>query len=157
MVCDEIDVGEVGSSKLIVYTYYRMSSGRMVKHLEKYGAVACYSEVSARQQELNLTRFLEDPTCRILVAQPGSGGVGFNPQHVCGEVLFIEEPILPKDFIQAVGRVHRDGQQRIPNVRIAIAEGTIQVRLHERLLMKDALANQVQGGFVDLRNAILGL
>ena len=157
MVCDEIDVGEEVSSKLIVYTYYRMTSARMVAHLKKFGAVACYSEVSARQQELNLTRFLEDPSCRILVAQPGSGGVGFNPQHVCGEVLFIEEPILPKDFIQAVGRVHRDGQLRIPNVRIATAEGTIQVRLHERLLIKDALANQVQGGFVDLRNAILGL
>lgn len=156
MTVDEIDLVNPASSKLIVYTYYRMTSRKVVAYLEKYGAVACYSEITPRQQELNLARFLEDPTCRVLVAQPGSGGVGFNPQAVCWELLFLEEPVIPKDFIQAVGRVDRDGQQHIPNIRLAIAEGTIQRRLHENLLVKDKLANRVQGGFKDLQDAIHG-
>ena len=155
-VCDEIDVTNQAASKLIVFTYFVMSSRAVVKHLEKLGAVACYSEISAKQQAANIDRFLHDPTCRILVAQPGSAGVGFNPQKVCWEVLFIEEPISPWQFTQGVGRVDRDGQQHVPNIRLGIASGTIQKRLHANLMNKDALANKVQGGFMDLREAIHG-
>lgn len=155
-ICDEIDVDNPASSKLIIFTYYVMSSRAMVKHLESRGAVACYSEISAARQAANIARFLDDPTCRILVAQPGSAGVGWNAQHVCWEVLFIEEPVTPWQFTQAVGRVDRDGQLHVPNIRLGIASGTIQHRLHANLLVKDALANKVQGGFMDLREAIHG-
>lgn len=156
LVAEEIDVVNPQSSKLIVFTYYVMTSRAMVKHLEKLGAVACYSEISAKQQAANIERFLTDPTCRILVAQPGSAGVGWNAQHVCWEVLCIEEPMSPWQFTQAVGRVDRDGQLHVPNIRLGIASGTIQHRLHANLLNKDALANKVQGGFMDLREAIHG-
>lgn len=155
-VADEIDLMNPDSSKLIVFTYYVMSSREVAKHLAKFGAVACYSEISQRQQAINVQRFLEDPSCRVIVAQPGSAGAGWNPQHVCREVLFIEEPVVPWQFSQGVGRVDRDGQMYTPNIRLGIAEGTIQRRLHENLLNKDALANRVQGGFMDLRDAIHG-
>ena len=156
LVAEEIDVVNPQSSKLIVFTYYVMTSRAMTKHLAKLGAVACYSEISAKQQAANIERFLTDPTCRILVAQPGSAGVGWNAQHVCWEVLCIEEPMSPWQFTQAVGRVDRDGQLHVPNIRLGIASGTIQHRLHANLLNKDALANKVQGGFMDLREAIHG-
>lgn len=155
-VADEINLKDPLSSKLIVYTYYVMTSRLMLEYLAPYGAVGCYSEVSAKQQERNIDQFLTDPACRILVAQPGSGGMGWNPQKVCWELLFVEEPVIPLHFIQGVGRVDRDGQEHVPNIRLAIAEGTIQRRLHHRLLDKDALANEVQGGYKDLRDAIHG-
>lgn len=163
-VCDEIDVDNQGvnedgtpaASKLIIFTYYRMTSAAVVEYLRARGAVACYSDISSKQQETNIDRFMNDPACRILVAQPTSAGFGLNPQHVCSEVLFLEEPVVPKDFHQGVGRVYRDGQTKVPNIRIAIAEGTIQNRLHERLLMKDELVNRVQTGYQDLRDAIGG-
>lgn len=155
-VASEINLSDPASSKLIVYTYYVMTSRLMLEYLAPYQAVGCYSEISAKQQDRNIARFLEDPSCRILVAQPGSGGMGWNPQKVCWEILFVEEPVSPLHFIQGVGRVDRDGQEHAPNIRLAIAEGTIQRRLHHRLLDKDALANEVQGGYKDLRDAIHG-
>jgi len=163
-VCDEIDVDNQGfnadntplASKLIIFTYYRMTSAAVVEYLKARGAVACYSDISSAKQEVNIDRFMNDPTCRILVAQPTSAGFGLNPQHVCSELLFLEEPVVPKDFHQGVGRIYRDGQLKVPNVRIAIADGTIQNRLHERLLQKDELVNMVQGGFQDLRDALQG-
>jgi SNF2 family DNA or RNA helicase len=157
-VCDEIDVKVTSSSKLIIYTYYVMTSRALVEHLKPkgLGVVACYSEVSAKEQAEAVRRFLEDQDCRVLVAQPGSAGVGWNAQHVCWEALFLEEPVSPTPFVQAVGRIARDGQRRVPNIRLAIAESTIQVRLHGNLLVKDHLANKVQGGFQDLRDAIHG-
>ena len=155
-VADEIDLANPAASKLIIFTYYRMTSKAVAAHMEKLGAVACYSDISPAQQEKNIARFLEDPACRVIVAQPGSGGAGWNPQHVCREVLWVEEPVVPLHFVQGVGRVDRDGQLYVPNIRLAIAQGTIQTRLHQNLLKKDTLANKVQGGFMDLREAIHG-
>jgi SNF2 family DNA or RNA helicase len=157
-VCDEIDVKTEGSSKLIIFTYYVMTSRSLTEYLKPkgLGVVACYSEISAKKQAENIEKFLTDPSCRVLVAQPGSAGVGWNAQHVCWEALFLEEPVSPTPFVQAVGRIDRDGQSRVPNIRLAIAESTIQTRLHDNLLVKDHLANKVQGGFQDLRDAIHG-
>lgn len=156
-VIEELAVGDIENGhKLIVYANYRMTLRALLEYLEPYGVVGCYSEISAKKQEQNFDRFLSDPTCRIWAAHPLSGGVGLNPQEVCSDALFLEAPIIPKDFLQAVGRLERDGQHRAMNVWIGIAEGTIQVRLHKQLLVTDALVNKVQQGWQDLRDAIYG-
>lgn len=149
---DEIDPGR----KLILFANYRMTNRGLLKTFAKYNAVACYSEVTPRQQEKNVASFLDDPECRLMIAQPVSAGAGWNPQYVCSDELFLEMPIVPKDFHQAVGRVCREGQTRKPVVRIAIAKGTIQERLYNNLLAKDSLVNKVQRSFQDLRDAIYG-
>jgi SNF2 family DNA or RNA helicase len=165
VVLDEIDVGNKAVdadglplySKLIIFTYYKMTSAAVLEYIPKnLHPVACYSDVTQAKQAANIDRFMNDPDCRVLVAQPTSAGFGLNPQHCCWEVLFLEEPVVPKDFVQGVGRVARDGQLHVPNIRLAIANGTIQQRLHYRLLDKDEIVNAVQGGYQDLRDAIYG-
>lgn len=160
-VCEEvfggvIDLEAINTNKLIVFSNYKMTNRKITQHLAKFGAVAVYSEVNPKQQNENVDRFLEDPTCRVLVAQPLSAGMGLNLQGVSSDVLFLETPLVPKDFHQAVGRVYREGQKKTPNVRIAIAAGTIQERLHRQLLRKDELVNKIQIGFKDLKEAIYG-
>lgn len=142
--------------KLIIFANYRMTNRNLLRQLESYNAVACYSEVSAKQQEKNVDKFLNDPECRIMIAQPISAGAGWNPQYVCSDELFLETPIVPKDFHQAVGRVAREGQEKVPVVRIAIAKGTIQERLFNNLLVNDSVVNKVQRSYQDLRDAIYG-
>jgi superfamily II DNA or RNA helicase len=156
MVMDQAEVMDPKNSKLIIFTYFKMTSRKVLEYLKEFGAVGCYSEIGDTAKERNLERFMFDPTCRIMVAQPMSGGVGFNPQAVCSEVLFLESPSIPWHFVQGAGRVYRDGQPNVPNIHIAVASGTIQNRLHQRMLATDALVNQVQGGFKDLRDAIYG-
>lgn len=151
-VFDEIDPDR----KLILFANYRMTNRGLLKTFFKYNAVACYSEVPSNQQERNVASFLDNPQCRLMIAQPISAGAGWNPQYVCSDELFLEMPIVPKDFHQAVGRVCREGQTRKPVIRIAIAKGTIQERLYNNLLAKDSLVNKVQRSFQDLREAIHG-
>jgi hypothetical protein len=95
---------------------------------------------------------VNDPACRVLVAYPFAGE---NLQHVCSDVLFLE-CFRPKLFEQGVGRVDREGQKRRVHVRIAVAENTVQVRLHNLMLAKDTLARAVAGGWQDLREALYG-
>lgn len=155
-VMDSANVMKRENSKLIIASYYRMSSAKILTYLQEFGAVGIYGDISAKQQEINSERFTFDPTCRIAVIQPMSGGFGSNYQHVCNEVLFIEAPRMPLHFNQVVGRVYRDGQPHVPNIHVGIASGTIQKRLFENLLNNDQLLNRIQGGYQDLREAVYG-
>lgn len=156
-VIDQI-MDELGpTKKLVVFATYRMTNGKLVRYLSDYGAVAVYGDVPEKQKSANIDRFIDDPKCRIMIAQPTSAGYGVDGlQHVCNDALFLECPVIPMHFHQACARVHRDGQRMNTNIHIAVAEGTLQVRLHRQLLENDRLVNRVQGGFQDLRDAIYG-
>lgn len=153
----ELNTESPDGHKLIIFANYKMTNRKLVEYLQPFGVVACYSEVSAAQQTKNIDRFMHDPTCRVAVLNPLSAGQGLDGlQDVCKDILFMELPIIPKDFIQAVGRLHRAGQKYSVNVRLAIAEKTIQEPLLQDVLRKDVLVNKVQRGFADLRDLIFG-
>jgi SNF2 family DNA or RNA helicase len=151
-VLQELNTLSPTGHKLIVFAYYNMTIRGLLKHLEIYGAVGHYGMLTTAQQQRNLDRFKNDPTCRMLVAYPFAGE---NLQHVCSDVLFLE-CVTPKLIEQGVGRVYREGQKRPVMVRIAVAEDTVQVRLHNLMLSKDTLTRAVAGGWQDLREALYG-
>jgi SNF2 family DNA or RNA helicase len=153
---DEV-LEEIGDEKLIVFSHYRLTNQALLRRMKKYGIVAVYGGITQAQQSRNVDKFIEDKGTRILAAQVQSAGYGIDGlQDVCNNVLFLELPMVPKDFHQAVARVHRNGQRRAVNIRIGIAEKTMQQRLFSRMMDKDALVNRVQGGFADLRDSIFG-
>jgi hypothetical protein len=149
--CNELD-----ASKLIVWTNYKMTSGRVTEYLlnKGYRAVAAYGGSNA---EKSVEAFMHDPNTRILVAQYQSAGAGLNPQEVCWESLFFELTTVPIYMRQALGRIDRMGQKNIPTQRIGVALGTIQERLLEHLLRNDDCAVQVEVTKESLRKSLLGL
>lgn len=154
---DEVmeELGDDG--KLVIFSNYRMTNRTLLRRLAKYNVVAAFGDNSAAQNQKNIDKFINDPRCRGLIGQPSSMGYGVDGlQKVCNDMLFLETPVVPRDFHQSVARLWRGGQSRPVNIRIAIAEGTCQVRLHKNLLNNDELVNKVQGGFRDLRDSIYG-
>lgn len=154
-------MAELGTRKLIVFAYYQKAITALTEHGQIYGAVAVNGSMTAKQRETNIERFVSDPDCRLLVGQPLSMGSGLdNLKTVCHEILFLELPMVAKDFVQAVGRIDRNGQTERCRVMLAVAENTLQVRRQERLLEKDEQANRVQNpkgmSKQDLRDWIYG-
>jgi hypothetical protein len=158
-VLDEVGVGnKLNPKKLLISANYRLTNRGLLQYLQPYGAEALYGEIPKARQQRNIERFIEDPTCGVLIIQPGSGGSGLDGlQHVCSNALFMEFPIISKDFWQVVGRLDRDGQAEEPTIHLPIAERTVQVRLQSNVMDKDALVNRVQGGWKDLREAVFGV
>lgn len=146
---------QLDKSKLIVWTNYQMTSAKVLTYLQGLGikAVAAYGGSNA---EKAVEAFMEDPETRILVAQPQSAGMGLNPHAICWESLFIELTTVPIYMRQALGRIDRMGQLHVPTQRIAVAEGTIQVKLLARLLANDDSAVKVEVTKESLRTALLG-
>lgn len=158
-VLDLIDevMEEVGEGKLVVAAHFLRTNRLLEKQLQQYGAVAVYGEITPKGKQAAINRFISDPSCRCILVQPSSAGVGVDGlQHVCSDMLIVEAPTTPTPFEQVVKRLDRDGQKDVVNIRIAIAQSTVQVRMFRDLLNNDALANQVQGGYQDLKDAVYG-
>jgi SNF2 family DNA or RNA helicase len=153
--------------KLIIVANYKMTMAGLHRHLSKglligkervpLNPLLINSTVTPYQQEAAKEKFITDSACRVLELHPLSGGKGLDGlQHVCSEILFMEEPLSPIDFEQPVGRIDRIGQTETSNVRLAVAQNTIQVKLHQLVLRKDDLTTYVSGGWRSLRDAIYG-
>lgn len=152
-VIDETQCMLLDRSKLIIWTYYTQTSASVLHYLEDFGAVGCYSGANSNA---SIKRFLEDPKCRILVAQPMSAGMGLEPQFVCSENLFLEYSTVPLHFQQSVGRTDRKGQKHMPVMRVAVARNTIQTSIYRRLLHNGDLVQQTEGSASSIRQAIYG-
>lgn len=151
-------LSELGpDGKLIVVANFIRSNRLLLRELQPYNAVAIYGETSAAQKQAAIERFIKDPTCRVAILQPQSAGYGVDGlQHVCSDMLFLEAPTTAPPFHQTVARVDRDGQKNPVNCRVAMAKGTVQVRMFKNLLENDATINAIQGGYMDLKEAIFG-
>lgn len=155
-VIDEL-MEELAGKKLIIFTNYRLTNRMLQDKLQKYNAVAVYGGVSAANQASALTTFISDPKCRIIQLQVLAGGQGIDGlQHVCNDILFLEIPTVPAWFHQAAARAHRVGQSKPVHVRVAVAEGTCNVRQFNDLMNKDALVGKVMPNIKDLRNSVFG-
>lgn len=153
---DEI-LDELGTGKLVLFTKYKMTNRQLLERYVHVGVRALYSDITQTQQQANIDAFVNDPSCRLLVLQYQSGGAGIdNLQLVCSDVLFIELPPTAAHFTQAVARVHRSGQKKNVNVRIALAERTIQLYLWDMVMQKDELVNKCIRGPEDLRKVVMG-
>ena len=131
--------------------------GHLLRELAGYGAVAIYGDVSVSDKRNALEKFTNSQACRVILLQPSSAGFGVDGlQHVCSDMLVVEAPTTPGPFQQVVARLDRDGQKNPVHVRIAVAQGTVQVGMFRDLLENDRLANKVQGGYKDLRDSVYG-
>jgi len=153
----EEQLEELEGRKLVVFTNYRLTNGFLTERLKPYKAQMIYGGTSQKQNEVSLDTFINDKACRCIVMNCVAGGFGLDGlQHVANDVMFLEIPPVPAWFHQAAARLHRAGQHKNVQVRVAVANRTCNVRQFKQLMDKDALVNRVVRGVQDLRDAIHG-
>lgn len=152
---EETECATPGKSKLIVWTKYKRTSQKVWDYCANLGikTVAAFSGSNAQAAA---KAFMEDDSCRILVAQPQSAGAGLNPQYVCWESLYLEIDTVPIYARQSLGRIDRKGQIHIPRQKIALARGTVQERLLKNLLANDDLVQEIEPSKKSVRDMLLG-
>lgn len=156
-VIEQVDPMTQGHSKLAIWTYYKSTSRFVTKYLEdKFGTEAVAPAYGGVNSAEGVRRIMFEDRCRFLVAQPTSVGAGLNLQHVCSEMLFLEQSTTPMHTIQAAGRVDRPGQKVRPTIRFAQAKGTVQIAMFRDLLENDDLVKQVERKPKSLREEIFG-
>lgn len=155
MTIEQTECLKEGKSKLIIWTMYQMTSKSLMAYMAKLGINAVGAFGGQKSQD-SFDKFMDDPEVRVGIFQPQSAGAGLNPQAVCWESLFIETSTVPIYNKQAIGRLDRIGQKHKPTIRVAMAEGTIQVGLFNQLMKNADLVEAIEGSKNKLRDMLLG-
>jgi superfamily II DNA or RNA helicase len=134
---------EAPDSKVILFLHYRETVERYAEALKQFKPALIYGGVSPTGREESRRRFLWEPECRLLIANPKSAGAGFNFQHVSHTTIFGEPTASPGDFTQAMDRVVRPGQLWQCNTYILKALSTVAPKAIKEMLRRDGDISRV--------------
>jgi SNF2 family DNA or RNA helicase len=130
-------------SKVILFVNFRETVKHFAAAFADHNPAVMFGDLSKEQREANRDKFLHDPTCRLLVANPRSAGAGFNFQGVSHTVIFAEPTGSPGEFTQAMDRVVRPGQLWQCNIYVLKALETIAPNAIKNMLRRDTDIAQV--------------
>lgn len=108
-----------------------------------YGAVATGSDDDFDTREGRIRRFHEDPTCRVMIANPAACGEGISLHRACHHAIYLDRTFNAAHYLQSIDRIHRLGLRRDVPTRVDIVEArwTIDARVAKRMKAKiDAMS-----------------
>ena len=127
--------------KFVLFTRYVAHTEALAEH---YNAVKFYGQQSTQENQDAKDLFINDPDVRFLVLNISAGGVGLDGlQLICSHCVFVDIPLTPPEFSQAIGRLRRSGQLRPVKVFLPYAMGTIQEELLNRVMKRVELLSKV--------------
>lgn len=132
-----------GGLDKIVLAYWHKDVGALLhEHLAEFGAVGIDGSTPPGDRGAVEQRFLNDPACRVFLGQIQAAGEAIDLSSAA-ELLFVETSLVPKDMKQMSLRITNHTQKRLPRVRVATLQGSIDEALGEILLRKWSAIREV--------------
>jgi superfamily II DNA/RNA helicase len=137
--------------KLVVFTEFKDTllylAERIRKTLGRPEAVEeIHGAVTRDKRKSVVERFMNDPTCLVLVANDAAGeGVNLQRAHL---MVNYDLPWNPNRLEQRFGRIHRIGQKEVCHLWNLVAKDTREGEVYHRLLEKLEAERKALGGKV---------
>jgi SNF2 family DNA or RNA helicase len=107
---DEL-IHSLGGRKLLLFCWYTDSIRKLAMRYSHLNPATLYGEVTGKEREEQKQKFIGDESCKLMIMNPRSGGVGVDQlQTVCSHVAFIEPISVPGLLEQAANSVVRDSK-----------------------------------------------
>jgi SWI/SNF-related matrix-associated actin-dependent regulator 1 of chromatin subfamily A len=136
-----IDAGE----KVLVFSSFIEPLDKLKEHF-KDKAVMITGSTNVKDREEVVRVFQNDPSVPVFLGGIRSAGVGIT-LTAASNVIFLDFPWNPADYIQACDRVHRPGQiAKSVNIYQLFAMGTVDEDLRTMLEEKQQIFDQVIEG-----------
>lgn len=134
-------------NKLLLFAWHRDVVDLVYEELKAYNPAKIYGGLGAGERDAQVQKFINDPSCRVMVANIQAGGVGIDGfQKVCSYCAFLEFSHTPNDHRQAEDRLHRGGQELPVTSYYLIARDTIDIDAVEVLDQRAAMLDGVLDG-----------
>ena len=143
-------------NKVVVFANYIKSVEHLEKMFKHLRPAKVYGPNGPTKNAMEVERFHTEDACRILIANPQSGGAGFKLGDICSIVVFAEPVSTPGLMDQCVSRVMLLGQTNAVVVYIVEVVGTISPIAIDNMLNKVKDINKVMGAKRSLFDALLG-
>ena len=128
-------VGAEHKTKVVMFANFQQSVEFLAERFKDFNPAVIYGKSSNKESEKK--KFLHDESCRLLIANPISAGVGLNLQSVCHTVIFVEPAGVAGWFKQASERVHRNGQKKPVSIYILSAMDTGAPKITKNMRRKE--------------------
>lgn len=140
------------SSKVVIWAGYRTDIAQIVAALTaEYGAaaVAEYHGGNTSTRQIDVNRFIDDPTCRYMVSNPQTGGFG-NTWVVATTIVYYSNDHNLLHRLQSEDRTHRSGQTLSTTYVDLVAPKTVDEKIIKALRNKiDIAAAITRDGYKD--------
>lgn len=138
--------------KVVVFGYYRAVIEFLAQKLEALNPAVINGDTTDPGEQAR--KFREDDSCRVIVLNWKSGGVGLNLQ-TASHIIFYECPTSATDAKQAIARCDRTGQTETVNVYFLRVLQTLSDRNFKKLLKSEDSINSVVRDEMDLLHNVL--
>lgn len=103
-----------------------------------HGSVDAGDENISDTREGKIKRFHDDPTCKVLVANPAACSEGISLHKVCQYAIYLDRSFNAAHYLQSEDRIHRLGlaQDAHPCVEFVECRDSIDQVVRERLSFK---------------------
>jgi SNF2 family DNA or RNA helicase len=133
-------------SKVLVWAVFKENYTQIRQVCESLGLgyVEVHGEISPAQKMANVDRFNSDPSCRVFLGHPGSGGIGLN-LVAASYTIFYSRTFSLEHSLQAEARNHRGGSEiheKITRIDL-VSESTIDELVEEKLANKIEVSDKV--------------
>ena len=147
------EVGCEHREKVVIFAIYNDSIKSMAEWFKHLNPALVYGKSNKAK---NIDKFLNDDSCRLMIAHYKSGGVGLNLQSVCRYIICAEPTSIPGDFIQAVERVYRKGQEKHCTFYILKVLRTVWPKMVDSMRGKLQLTTDIQVDKSSMLSELLG-
>lgn len=151
-----LDVHDLERNKVVIFANYNQTVERLAFIFAQHAPQTVYGPNGPARNAQAVEAFRNDQKCRLLIANPIAGGVGFKLGDVCTRVIFAEPTSSPGHFTQALSRVLLMGQTEPVVCDILRASGTLWTSVIESMLGRIGPLNELTGSRESLFDALFG-
>ena len=74
-----------------------------------YGAVPTGEPTDPNTREGRISRFHDDPGCKVMIANPAAAGEGISLHKICHDAIYLDRSYVTTHYLQSIDRIHRLG------------------------------------------------
>lgn len=128
--------------KVLIWSSFRENVEIIAKRLNDIGSVFIHGGVGAGDEddettrESRIHRFLTDPYCHVMVANPAAAAEGISLHTKCHYAIYVDRTYNAAHYLQSEDRIHRFGTTISPVIEILQCPNTIDLSVASRLEAK---------------------
>jgi SNF2 family DNA or RNA helicase len=144
------------NERITIFANFTRSVEALARLFRHLNPAIVYGPYGPEKNAKEVQRFHDDPKCRVLIANPAAGGVGFKLGDVCQTVIFAEPVSSPGVFDQALSRVMLMGQTEPVVCYIVKVNRTLSPIAIDQMLNKFRDINEVMKSKKTILDALMG-
>lgn len=138
--------------KVVVYSNWLTPLRMLYRILSKKYSMAYYTGTMKEiDRENQKKKFMIDTNCTVLLGTIGALGT-MHTLTAANNVIFIDEPWVSTDKIQAEDRCHRIGTTKPVNIYTIITKNTVDERVHDILYKKSVMIDYMINNKLDIKS-----